>query len=49
MSGEIGLLAAVAMVWGIALGRRSMERAGLSPVLMYLVAASLVVLGVCVG
>lgn len=49
MSGEIGLLAAVAMVWGIALGHRSMERAGLHPALYYAVAASLVVLGVYVG
>ena len=49
MSGEVALLVGVTMVWGIALGRRSMERAGLSPVLMYLVAASLVVLGVANG
>jgi hypothetical protein len=44
-----GLVVGIVMVWGIVLGRRSMERAGLSPVLMYLVAASLVVLGVASG
>jgi hypothetical protein len=49
MSGEVALLAGVAMVWGIALGRRSMERAGLHPALYYAVAVGLTVLGVWCG
>ena len=49
MSGEVGLLAGVAVVWGIALGHHSVARAGLHPALYYATAASLVVLGVYVG
>lgn len=41
-----GLVVGILMVWGIVLGRQSMARAGLSPVLMYAVAVALTVLGV---
>ena len=47
--GELGLLAGIFVIWCIALGHRSIERAGLHPVLMYAVAVMLTVLGVAIG